>query len=306
MHAIKRILVAVKNPQSKWTAAIAKATQLAGACGAHIELFFASDTPGMDVSEALEHLARQVWGHGIGVSAAARMHHPIHESILARAESIRADLIVIDSHAGLPIAPALLQLIDWELARLSPIPVLVVRRQRLYRRPTVLAAIDPTHAYAKPLDLDARILACGTKVCEALQGTLHAVHAYVPAPFGVEPSTGVAAGTAMRVDAIAAADARKEFNKVLRAAKIPAERRHLMGGYPTDTIKHVAADIGADIVVLGSMSRSGLRRLLIGNTAEKLLYRLPCDLLLIKPTGILDVITREQRRSPVVVTPAQI
>src|SRR5262249_40956142 len=137
-----------------------------------------------------------------------------------------------------------------------------------------------------------------------MRGTLHAVHAYVPSPFGLEPSTHVAAGTAIRVDAIAAADARKQFNKTLRATSIPAERRHLTGGYPTDTIKHVAADIGADIVVLGSMSRSGLRRLLIGNTAEKLLYRLPCDLLLIKPIGILDLMTREQLRSPVIVTPA--
>jgi universal stress protein E len=230
------------------------------------------------------------------------IRHPIYESILTRAANICADLIVTDCHTGLPLAPSLLQLTDWELARLSPVPVLIVKRSRLYRRPRILAAVDPTHAYAKPLRLDAQILNCGASMCKALRGTLHAVHAYVPGLSGVEPASSVVAGTAFRIDAIAAAEARGGFNKVLHSSAIAAECRHLRSGHPVDCIKRVAAETAADLVVMGSMARSGLQRLLIGNTAEKLLYRLPCDLLLLKPPAIVNVLSLRHCGASVVQT----
>ena len=48
----------------------------------------------------------------------------------------------------------------------------------------------------------------------------------------------------------------------------------------------------SDIVVMGAMSRSGLKRMLIGNTAERLLDRLPCDLLIVKPAEFANRIPR--------------
>ena len=303
MRQIKRILVAIKSPEAKWSAAIAKSTQLARAYGAHVELFFGTEVPVPTFYNGLlEPLATQVQQHSVTVSTTLRVRRPIHESILHHAHTTRPDLIVTDCQAGSQIALSLLQLTDWELARLSPVPVLIVKRPRLYRRPKVLAAVDPTHAYSKPLELDAQILDYGVGLSGALRGTLHAVHAYVPTAFAAEPSTATTAGLAMTSDSVAAADARAGFNSVLRLTAIPAERRHLKPGHPADTIKRVVTETGADIVVMGCMSRSGLRRLLIGNTADKLLYRLSCDLLLVKPSGITDVVSRESRRARVVAT----
>jgi len=218
---IGRILVVVKSSDAGWSAAVVKATQLARASGAHVELFFGADARfehehGATCTQMLDHLAWQIRDHDVSASAIAIAEHPVHESILRHAESTHADLIVTDCYAGLPIAPSLLRLTDWELARFSAVPVLIVKGQRPYSRPNVLAAVDPTHAYSKPLDLDARILGYGARICEILRGTLHAVHAYVPAPFSGEAATGLAASAALRIDAIAAADARNEFRKVLQ------------------------------------------------------------------------------------------
>jgi nucleotide-binding universal stress UspA family protein len=44
----------------------------------------------------------------------------------------------------------------------------------------------------------------------------------------------------------------------------------------------MALECCADIVVMGSISRSGLERLVIGSTAERVLEPLPCDVLLVK------------------------
>jgi hypothetical protein len=48
-------------------------------------------------------------------------------------------------------------------------------------------------------------------------------------------------------------------------------------------ISTVARKVGADLVVMGAVSRSGLKRLFIGNTAERVLNTLPCDVLVVKP-----------------------
>jgi universal stress protein E len=41
----------------------------------------------------------------------------------------------------------------------------------------------------------------------------------------------------------------------------------------------------ADLVIMGAVSRSGLKGLFLGNTAEDVLDRLHCDLLIVKPDG---------------------
>jgi universal stress protein E len=48
-------------------------------------------------------------------------------------------------------------------------------------------------------------------------------------------------------------------------------------------VAQLAERLHADIVVVGAVSRSGMQRALIGNTAESLLRFLPCDLLIVKP-----------------------
>jgi universal stress protein E len=60
-------------------------------------------------------------------------------------------------------------------------------------------------------------------------------------------------------------------------------------------VLEVAAELHSDLVVMGAVSRSGLKRLFIGNTAEQLLDRLPCDLLVVKPTGFKSGVLRPRR-----------
>jgi nucleotide-binding universal stress UspA family protein len=51
----------------------------------------------------------------------------------------------------------------------------------------------------------------------------------------------------------------------------------------------------AGIVVMGAVSRSGLRRIFIGNTAETVLDRLSCDLLVVKPPGFVTQVPKRVR-----------
>jgi universal stress protein E len=310
MRPIRRILVAIKDPGARANPAVAKAAWLARACGAHLELFhsikasvFADtsaayeqavldlhDTQRQQYLQRLERIAARVRLHGVKVSTAVEYDYPAYDAIVRRACLIKADLIVSGSHGDRHTAAGLLRLTDWELLRLSPVPVLLVKRSRPYRHPNVLVAVDPCRAHSKPLQLDEEILGLGSAIADALHGKLHAIHAYAPVAIG-SAAGSVSTSISVRLEGIGAADAKVQFERILEGTNISRARRHLVGGFPDAAISQVARRTQADIVVMGAMSRSGLKRLIIGNTAERLLDELPCDLLIVKPAQFASRVT---------------
>ncbi len=160
--------------------------------------------------------------------------------------------------------------------------MLLVKNPHPYRNPAVLAAIDPGHAHEKPLQLDKEILRVSKTLSTAMRGTLHAVHAYARLPVMLQPEA-TTSGTleALQHDAEQAAQVR--FNRALRAAHIARSRQYLIPQQPIDAIAEASRKSHCAMVVMGAISRSGYKRLLIGNTAERILDELPCDIMVIKP-----------------------
>ena len=64
-----------------------------------------------------------------------------------------------------------------------------------------------------------------------------------------------------------------------------------------DVVPSMAKKLRAGIVVMGGVSRSGLKRLVIGNTAEQVLDALACDVLVLKPAEFKARV-RERVRGP--------
>lgn len=62
-------------------------------------------------------------------------------------------------------------------------------------------------------------------------------------------------------------------------------RSRFAKGAPEFGIAEVAKEIAADIVVMGTVGRTGISGLLIGNTAETVLGQLDCSVLALKPLG---------------------
>ena len=71
--------------------------------------------------------------------------------------------------------------------------------------------------------------------------------------------------------------------KFLDTHAVLGGRSHLYEGLAQDCLQKAAQQHAADFVVMGAVSRRGLKRLFIGSTAERVLDRLPCDVVIIKP-----------------------
>lgn len=300
MSPIRRILVAIKDPTACTPPSILKAAQLARAWHAELVLFHAIDLPlyaeayregNRDIGEDedairanfLHNLTAQgasVRSQGIEVSVAAEWDYPAHEAVLRHAQRIGADLIVTERHPH--DTPWGLHTTDWELLRLSAKPVLLVKQSRPYERPVVLAAVDPLHRHAKPEDLDTEIGALAQSLSAALEGACHIVYA-IAGTAGLKFEQIAGTTTATPVVDSKRAKAQAALDRLLHSLQFAPETVQLKVARPAQAILESVGKLDAGILVMGAVSRSGLKRLIIGNTAEQVIDRASCDVLVVKP-----------------------
>src|SRR5688572_6736261 len=252
MQPFRRILVAVKNPAARALPAVNKAAQIAKGLHAQLTLFHDIATPlyaealqgrGINLAslqrevqtsrrEQLEKIAARIRKHGVDVDVAADWDYPPYEAIIRKAQRISADLVVVENHHGSGRHPArwLLSYTDWELLRLCPLPVLLVKNRKLYHRPRVLAAVDPSHAYAKAGNLDRQILRAGAQLVHALHGELHALHVFHP-PLAMMPA--MPDGPLVDLDAAHEEferDARRKLERQVDGFDVKRSHCHLVHG----------------------------------------------------------------------------
>jgi universal stress protein E len=300
MYPIHRILVAIKDPRARSHPALAKAAAIAAALDAQVQLFHAIDEPlypqaARMAAQQLERVAAPLRKRGLTVSTAVEWDFPRFEAIIRAATRFEANLIVAADHATVHHLPWLLRYTDWELLRASPMPVLLVKSPRPYRRPVILAALDPAHAFAKPAGLDNEILHYTGTLADALGGEVHAVHAYVPVPPSLPPVVMSRPGELEKLLIASETAARESLRRVTEPMGIPSTRLHVEGRHAADAIQEVARQTHSQIVAMGSISRTGMDRALLGNTAESLVDALECDILVVKAANFRHRIRRAPR-----------
>ena len=92
------------------------------------------------------------------------------------------------------------------------------------------------------------------------------------------------------------ADAEQGVERIVADTGIPvaAEHRHFPQGAARTVIADFAAKAGIEALVLGSVGRSGLPGLVIGETAEAILQRVACAVLVVKPDGFVSPVLAER------------
>ena len=320
---VKHILVALADPGTRSSAALAKATAIARKTGAELTLFhslyspyvageqfYSPDALEKDIEGAvnarkaqLVKLAAPLEKDGLSVRVRVRWDYPVYESIVREAVREGVDLVVAESHRHTRAARIVLTNTDWQLIRLCPCPVLFVKTAKPYDRVRIVAAVDPLHAHAKPEQLDKKILQAASDLAEVFNGHVHAVHAYLLAtPF----TSGVLMEPVplpVNVAEQHLAEVKKAFASLTGPFGLGPRRIHLRSGNASIEVPAVAEETGAGVVVMGAVSRSGLKRLFIGSTAERVIDHLTCDVLVIKPEGFKTPVPRRPGYRPIVLPP---
>ena len=301
MRTLRRILVAVSDLRSSRQAPLLLAARIARGAGAELELFHSLSAPvyadtvvggGRTMAayaretlaratERLERLAAPLRDEQLRVSVCVDWDYPPFEAIVRRALASDAGLIVA-ARRGHHRFRAVMGYTDWELLRASPVPVLLTRARRATVRHRVLAAVDPRHTNAKPAGLDRQIISIAASVASALGTNAQLLHV-------VEPWLPTVPARDLRPDARAALTALSE------SCGLGATRNHVITGSAAVEIPKATRRLRASLLVMGDVSRRGLRRWFVGDTAERIVDELRCDVLIVKPARFVSRIARRRR-----------
>lgn len=179
-----------------------------------------------------------------------------HRSVVDVANRHNAGLIIIsdDTAEGKNTD---LSASKWSLLRASNCPVLIVHPEVAAARKIILAAVNMQTDNPRYAKLNQDILKVAGALADDYGAEKHIINAYEDA---------------------------MEFPDragLIRSTNAKQENIHVKQGTPTEIISEVANEINADIVVIGTLSRSGVIAAMRGNKSEKIIRDTNCDVMVL-------------------------
>jgi len=190
---------------------------------------------------------------------------------------------------------------DMHLLRKCPCPVWLTRPDERSSYACILAAVDfdvDGRSNSAEQALNERILELASLFALADVAVLHLIHAWDAPAEGMVRSWAdnpvVAGGAYVEGERSRHERAfnllRDQLRDHLGSAVYErlAPRFHLRRGAAVEVVPGLAKQLHADLVVMGTVARTGIAGLFIGNTAERILEQLQCSVLAIKPPGFVS------------------
>ena len=177
--------------------------------------------------------------------------------------------------------------VDMELLRKCPCPVLLARDGSPASRPQIVAAVNASTEEADEQALNAKIVEL------ALLMASHLEAASAQPVAGVDALCRTNGSQSLRTRPVRelrrrCATTRGCGSRASRAVVWGSPRRNAVHSAPRRARRCHPRFVVAeriDLVVMGTVARAGIAGMLIGNTAERVLRKLPCSVLTVKPDG---------------------
>jgi universal stress protein E len=306
MSQYEKILL-ITQPDMQESAALTRATALAYKSGAVLHLCLIDYSPTL---AGLRHVdagaasimidtymkARLAWlkkqcdelkKEGIKAEFSAVWGKPADQMILGKVLEVRPDLLIKDVNRAHSVARLFHTPLDWQLLRLSPVPVMLVSSEAHDLPRRIIATVDPMESERGPAELNDRVLQTALAMAIQCEAELHAVYALaLELPQGEGFASMLPMTEYEKIRRQMREDHTAAFNKLMDKHSVPADRRHLIEGVNAENIiPDFASQSKSDLVVMGTVYRTGVDRFIFGSTAERVLYRLDCDVLALKPAG---------------------
>ena len=250
-----------------------------------------------DREERLRQLLEHIRG-GADVEVVETVGEPFIE-VIRRVLDHAHDLVMVgEPVAERPDEPHLSSGV-MHLLRKCPVPVWVMRSGRLGTG-RVLALVDPDPDDPVSDGLNDLIMELAASLARRQGWELHLGHAWSLAGEATLRSSPYVELPGPMVDAMVR-DTESlrlgQLNMLAIRHVTKSERSiHMVAGTPGAVLPRLADDLDVDLIVMGTVGRTGLMGLVIGNTAETILRSVRCSVLAVKPEGFITPV-KPQRQS---------
>jgi nucleotide-binding universal stress UspA family protein len=169
------------------------------------------------------------------------------------------------------------------LVRKCPASVWIVKAEHTGPPRAVLAPVDFS-------DVSRKAAAHGLQVARCAGAAFHLLHVIDSRDVPEDAILKVPQGSSLREEI----NAETKWQLDAFMESLPGDhsriKRHLSWGTPWKEIQRLAHHLAVDLIALGTVGRSGIQGLLLGNTAEKVLAACDVSILTVKPEGFVSPI----------------
>lgn len=239
-----------------------------------------------DRRQWLESLLAELDLNGLSVDCQVIWHNRPFEQIIGQVLKHGYDIVIKGTHQHDKLKSVIFTPTDWHILRKCPCPVLLVKEHLWPDNGNILAALNIGSEEEEHQNLNEKITAEAKQLTKVMNANLHLVNSYPGTPVNI----------AIEIPEFNASDYNLSMLKHHESAmlehatafNVPKANTHIKEGLPEDVIQDVANELDAELVILGTIGRTGLSAALIGNTAEHVIDRLNCDVLALKPDGYVS------------------
>jgi len=302
MQRFKNILCVV-NPLKNASSALRRASELAARQGARLTFIDVARDPSSALGDS-EHLSASV-GRELLAGRETDIQSLLEKNGIAAKAEIKVlvgipfiEIIqqVLRGKHDLVIKPtespgrrfALLGTTDKHLLRKCPCPVWLVKPTRRKKYEHILAAVDADPGQPNAA-LNTLILDLSSSLAARERTELHVLSAWEVDAEGALHSRIGRSELHLLLENV-----RKSHTQWLKQLTKPYTQRcakfhvHLLKGAAGKVIPAEAKKRRIDLIVMGTVGRVGIPGFFIGNTAERILCKVDCSILAVKPEGFIS------------------
>jgi len=222
----------------------------------------------------------------IDITSKVVWHNRPFEAIINQVIEHKFDLVIKGTHQHDKFKSVVFTPTDWHILRKCPCPVLLVKEHEWPQQGKVLAALNVGSDEEEHLSLNNTITTQANNIAQLINANVHLVNSYPGTPVNI-------AIEIPEFDASEYNSAMQKHHKEAMAQHannfdVPVVNTYVEEGLPESVIENVALRIDAELVILGTVGRTGISAALIGNTAEHVIDQLNCDVLALKPDGYVS------------------
>jgi len=307
MKRFENILLCLKQPESPDALALERTVELAKRTGASVELLTVVEESSRllrSLSPAFSHIDSLIEDERRDElqALAARIEKEVpvstkivrgrpHIEIIKEALRGDHDLVVITARneAG---HPSFFGTSAVRLMRKCPCPLWVMKPGSTARTERILVALDLLPEAPERTALNTALMELATSLGEFEGARLHVLHVWDL--YGESLlAHRVSAEELSRCIGQCRDTSQRALDKFMEPFRdqVPEERIVLEKGDAGDLIPRFVKEEKIDLVVMGTVARSGIPGFIIGNTAEKVLSQIECSVLAVKPEDFVSPVS---------------
>jgi len=239
-----------------------------------------------DRAQWLDEVLNDIEHQDISIDKNIMWHNRPFEPIIEQVLNNGYDIVIKGTHQHDKLKSVIFTPTDWHILRKCPCPVLLVKDHLWPINGNIVAALNVGSDEQEHQSLNKKITEEAINLSKLILANVHLVNSFPGTPVNI--AIEIPEFNASEYNESMLNHHKEAMAEHADAYSIPSSHTHVEEGLPEDVIEKISEDLDAELVILGTVGRTGISAALIGNTAEHVIDNLNCDVLALKPDGYVS------------------